>query len=86
MREIKASLDGKLEEPINITEKDLMDAQIIKLTEAFKETFTKEELAEMEKKYDAMLEEMNKRNDISYQWCQTIYVYTNKLMDFYGKV
>ena len=66
MREIKASLDGKLEEPINITEKDLMDAQIIKLTEAFKETFTKEELAEMEKKYDAMLEEMNKRNDISY--------------------
>ena len=66
MREIKASLDGKLAEPANITEKDLLDAQIIKLAEIFKETFTKEELADMEKKYNAILDEMNKRNDISY--------------------
>ena len=66
MREIKATLDGKLEEPVNITEQNLLDGQIIKLAEIFKDTFTAEELADMEKKYDAMLAEMNKRNDISY--------------------
>lgn len=64
MREIKASLDGKLEEPINISEKDLLDAQIFKLAEIFRGTFTDEELAEMEKKYDEMLKDLNSRNDI----------------------
>jgi hypothetical protein len=58
MKEEKAGLTPK-------SNYDVMEEQILQLAEHFKGMFTKEELEDMEKKYDALIETMRAHEEIT---------------------
>ena len=46
-----------------MTNEEMMNKQISEIAELFKTGFTKEELVEMEKKYDEMMKKLNEENE-----------------------